>query len=817
MNIKMTSSDGVTLNTAAKYCTENITVTPTTETKTVAATYSDQTVTASDGVVGMTSVTVTGAEIPSYETIESITQEAVGFNTEYQVDNQTANIVLPIEGFEESVDGYIGRLGISTQVENANLVAIKLSPETLKAIVTRADYNQNDSNELDYIKNRPAYHYANDYEPGLLAETTFSLSSYNDDLYISDALDLALKINRFYSIGLECGSALIKGNHILSKMISYVDVNDGSVAMAVDCEYIGNLGLLFPNNQIDTENSDVNFLIISDFRKQSLEGGVTKTRIFVKKSAVTTTTLTGWTLSGDYYDAISKELNQLYIPTIVNKFGNEPIAAFGINQNVNGSAINVSIFGHSNEMIDRGEECSIVGTHNKVIASMAVCEVGRANYSKHISASTIVGNENLLNYSDDTNYTGGSTDITGYQHVFIGNFNTISYSGISTKCTGNTLVGSFNKIINSTGSTSGSTLVGYHNTVSSDRNMATALGTYNTFGSNIMGSVLLGHNNTSNYQQATAFGIGLTATADAQVLLGRFNSTTDTYPYLLVVGNGYLGDAGTTDVTHNAMTLTRGGDLNLAGSILLGDGDANYNGNIGLTISSDGSSGTLEFESYLRLVSAGDSYGVQLSSRDGEFTLAPELGDHTASTYSYLSVGGNISEFYSPEAVYIGNGSSKSRIEIVDLMEFRGIKLIRDAVSITLGESDGICLKTAYSQLTATPYDININAEEHLRLHAGSNASLELIDFGGIAVNGTALNLTLSDSIETITLNGTLLISASEAGYIHGLTGNIQAQIDALKAEIASLKTSASAANIVDDTSAIDYDSELAFDTTATV
>ena len=61
LNIKLTSQEGITLNTEGKYCDKNIVVVPQLEDKVVAPTTEQQIITVSDGYVGIRSVTVEAA------------------------------------------------------------------------------------------------------------------------------------------------------------------------------------------------------------------------------------------------------------------------------------------------------------------------------------------------------------------------------------------------------------------------------------------------------------------------------------------------------------------------------------------------------------------------------------------------------------------------------------------------------------------------------------------------------------------------------------------------------------------------------------
>lgn len=58
LNIKLTSQDGITLNTKGKYCDKNISITPQLEDKVVVPTTEQQIITVSDGYVGIRSVQV---------------------------------------------------------------------------------------------------------------------------------------------------------------------------------------------------------------------------------------------------------------------------------------------------------------------------------------------------------------------------------------------------------------------------------------------------------------------------------------------------------------------------------------------------------------------------------------------------------------------------------------------------------------------------------------------------------------------------------------------------------------------------------------
>lgn len=62
LNIKMTSQDGVTLNTEGKYCDKDIVVVPQLEDKVVTPTTEKQTITPSSGYAGIRSVEVGAAK-----------------------------------------------------------------------------------------------------------------------------------------------------------------------------------------------------------------------------------------------------------------------------------------------------------------------------------------------------------------------------------------------------------------------------------------------------------------------------------------------------------------------------------------------------------------------------------------------------------------------------------------------------------------------------------------------------------------------------------------------------------------------------------
>lgn len=67
LNIKLTSQDGVTLNTEGKYCDKDIVVVPQLEDKVVKPTTEKQTITPSSGYAGIRSVEIEAADISNIE------------------------------------------------------------------------------------------------------------------------------------------------------------------------------------------------------------------------------------------------------------------------------------------------------------------------------------------------------------------------------------------------------------------------------------------------------------------------------------------------------------------------------------------------------------------------------------------------------------------------------------------------------------------------------------------------------------------------------------------------------------------------------
>jgi hypothetical protein len=67
LNIKLTSQNGVTLNTEGKYCDKDIVVVPQLEDRVVTPTTEKQTITPSSGYAGIRSVEIKAADISNIE------------------------------------------------------------------------------------------------------------------------------------------------------------------------------------------------------------------------------------------------------------------------------------------------------------------------------------------------------------------------------------------------------------------------------------------------------------------------------------------------------------------------------------------------------------------------------------------------------------------------------------------------------------------------------------------------------------------------------------------------------------------------------